>query len=75
MLSHMAIFSIGLGVLNVLPVPVLDGGHLLLLVIEIFRGKPLSLRQMEIVQTLGLVVILGLMGIAFSNDLARLFYS
>jgi regulator of sigma E protease len=75
MLSHMAIFSIGIGVLNVLPVPVLDGGHLLLLVIEIFRGKPLSLRQMEIVQTLGLVVILGLMGIAFSNDLARLFYS
>lgn len=74
-LTNMAIFSIGLGVLNVLPVPVLDGGHLLLLGVEMARGKPLSLRQMEIVQGLGLVLILALMGIAFHNDIARLFYS
>ena len=74
-LSNMAIFSIGLGVLNILPVPVLDGGHLLLLGVELVRGKPLSPRQLEIIQSVGLVLILALMGIAFRNDFARLFYS
>jgi regulator of sigma E protease len=74
-LTNMAIFSIGLGVLNVLPVPVLDGGHLMLLGVEIVRGKPLTLRQMEVIQSLGLILILTLMGIAFRNDLARLIYS
>lgn len=74
-LTNMAIFSIGLGVLNILPVPVLDGGHLLLLGVEMVRGKPLSVRQMEIVQGLGLAFILLLMGIAFHNDIARLIYS
>jgi regulator of sigma E protease len=74
-LTNMAIFSIGLGVLNILPVPVLDGGHLMLLGIEMVRGKPLSPKQMEIVQGIGLVFILALMGIAFKNDIARLIYS
>lgn len=74
-LTNMAVFSIGLGVLNILPVPVLDGGHLLLLGIEIVRGKQLTLRQMEIVQGVGLIFILALMGVAFHNDIARLFYS
>jgi regulator of sigma E protease len=71
-LTTMGILSIGLGVLNILPVPVLDGGHLLLLGIEMIRGKPLSLRQMEIVQGVGLVFILGLMGVVLKNDFARL---
>lgn len=74
-LTNMAIFSIGLGVLNILPVPVLDGGHLLLLAVESIRGKPLTLRQMEIVQGLGFLFILALMGVAFHNDIARLIYS
>lgn len=74
-LTNMAIFSIGLGVLNILPVPVLDGGHLLLLGVESVRGKPLTPRQMEIVQSIGLVFILALMVVAFKNDLARLFFS
>ncbi|MBI2711268.1 MAG: RIP metalloprotease RseP [Bdellovibrio sp.] len=74
-LTSMAVFSIGLGVLNILPVPVLDGGQLLLLGIEMIRGKQLTLRQMEIVQGVGLILILALMGVAFHNDLARLFYS
>jgi regulator of sigma E protease len=73
-LMHMAIFSVGLGILNVLPIPVLDGGHLLLLSIEVVRGKPLSLRQTEIVQGIGLILILTLMGIAFRNDITRLVY-
>ena len=71
-LTTMAILSIGLGVLNILPVPVLDGGHLLLLGLEIVRGKPLSIRQMEVVQQVGLSLILLLMVIVIRNDLARL---
>lgn len=74
-LTNMAIFSVGLGILNILPVPVLDGGHLILLAIESIRRKPLTLRQMEVVQGLGFILILTLMGIAFRNDLARLIYS
>ncbi len=74
-LTNMAIFSVGLGVLNILPVPVLDGGHLMLLGVETIRGKPLSVRQMEVIQGFGLILILTLMGIAFRNDIARLFYS
>ncbi|MCM2322206.1 MAG: RIP metalloprotease RseP [Oligoflexia bacterium] len=71
-LSTMAILSIGLGVLNVLPVPVLDGGHLLLLGIESIRGRPLTLRQMEIIQGVGLILILALMGLVIHNDISRL---
>lgn len=74
-LTNMALFSIGLGVLNVLPIPVLDGGHLLLLAVEAIRGKPLTLKETEIVQSIGLVLILILMGIAFWNDFARLFHT
>jgi regulator of sigma E protease len=71
-LNLMAILSIGLGVLNILPVPVLDGGHLLLLCIESIRGKPLAMRTMEIVQGGGLIALLMLMVIVFKNDFVRL---
>jgi len=71
-LTMMGILSIGLGVLNVLPVPVLDGGHLLLLAIEAVRGKPLSLRQMEVLQQVGLALILLLMLVVMRNDVLRL---
>jgi len=71
-LTTMAMLSVGLGVLNLLPVPVLDGGHLVLLGIEALRGKPLSLRQMEVVQQVGLSLILLLMVVVIRNDLARL---
>jgi regulator of sigma E protease len=71
-LTMMAILSVGLGVLNLLPIPVLDGGHLMLLTIEIVRRKPLSIRQMEIVQQVGLSLILLLMVVVIRNDLARL---
>jgi regulator of sigma E protease len=72
-LSTMAILSIGLGVLNILPVPVLDGGHILLLGVEAVRGKPLQMRQLEIVQQVGLALVLLLMAIVMRNDIARLF--
>jgi regulator of sigma E protease len=71
-LKMMAILSIGLGILNILPIPVLDGGHIVLLGIEAIRGKALSLKQLEVVQQVGLVVILLIMGIVMKNDISRL---
>jgi regulator of sigma E protease len=71
-LRMMAILSIGLGVLNILPIPVLDGGHIVLLGIEALRGKSLTLKQIEIVQSVGLVVILSIMVIVMKNDISRL---
>jgi regulator of sigma E protease len=68
----MGILSIGLGVLNILPVPVLDGGHILLLIVEAIRGKPLSMRQLEAVQMFGLSIIAALMLVVLKNDLTRL---
>ncbi len=71
-LGTMAILSIGLGVLNILPIPVLDGGHILLLLIETVRGKPLSMKQLEAVQMFGLSIIAALMFVVLKNDLTRL---
>lgn len=71
-LSRMAFFSVGLGVLNILPIPVLDGGHILLLVVERIRRRPLSLKQMGVVQLVGLAFILALMVTVFRNDLSRI---
>lgn len=71
-LNMMAVLSIGLGVLNILPVPVLDGGHLVLLALESVRGKPLTIRQMEVVQQVGLSLILLLMAVVIRNDISRL---
>ena len=71
-LTTMSILSVGLGVLNILPVPILDGGHILLLLIESVRGRPLTLKQMELVQGAGLAMILLLMGIVIRNDITRL---
>lgn len=74
-LSTMAILSVGLGILNVLPVPVLDGGHILLLGVEAVRRKRLSMRQMEIFQQVGLSLILLLMVVVMKNDVLRLPFS
>ncbi len=71
-LKMMAILSIGLGVLNILPIPVLDGGHIVLLGIESIRGKALSLKQIEVVQSIGLALILFIMLIVMKNDISRL---
>ncbi len=69
--SFLALISVNLGVLNLLPVPVLDGGHLLYLSIEKVRGTPLSPRMMERTQMVGMVLIASLMVFAFYNDIAR----
>ncbi len=70
-----ALLSINLGVLNLLPIPMLDGGHLLFFVIEAVRGRPLAARQRERAQQMGLMMLLFVMVYAFYNDLARIFGS
>ena len=68
-----AAISVSLAILNLLPIPVLDGGHLLFFAIEIVNGKPLSLRKREIAQQVGIVILLSLMLFAFYNDIMNLF--
>lgn len=71
-LKFLAIVSISLGVLNLLPVPVLDGGHLLYFAIEAIKGSPLSEAAMIQGQKIGLVMLLGLMTLAFYVDIMRI---
>ncbi|MEC5396355.1 RIP metalloprotease RseP [Uliginosibacterium sp. H1] len=71
-LRFLALVSISLGVLNLLPVPVLDGGHLLYYVAEFVRGRPLSERVMEAGQRLGLTLLVLLSMLALFNDINRL---
>ncbi len=74
-LKFMALVSISLGVLNLLPIPVLDGGHLMYHMIEVVRRRPLSERVMEICQQVGVSILFVLMAFAFFNDMSRLFSS
>ena len=71
-LGFLAVISISLGVLNLLPVPVLDGGHLAFYLVEWVRGRPLSERIQSWGQQLGIVALVLMMGLAFYNDLVRL---
>ncbi|WP_225071758.1 RIP metalloprotease RseP [Desulfuromonas sp. CSMB_57] len=71
-LSFLAFLSIQLGILNLLPVPILDGGHLLFGFLELIFRRPLPLRVREVAQQIGLGLIILLMAWAFYNDLARL---
>jgi len=72
-MRFLALISISLGVLNMLPIPMLDGGHLLYYIIEFVRGKPLSDSAMATGQQIGLILLLFIMGLAFYNDFSRLF--
>jgi regulator of sigma E protease len=67
-----AVLSVNLGVLNLLPIPILDGGHMLFFVIEAVRGEAVSLRNREVAQQVGLAILLMLMAYVFYNDIARL---
>lgn len=69
----MALISVNLGMLNLLPIPVLDGGHLLFMGIEAITNKPLSDRTMMIAQRIGMTLLFALMAFAMYNDLFRLF--
>ena len=67
-----AVISVNLAVLNLLPIPMLDGGHLLFFVIEAILGRPLSLRKREVAQQVGFVLLMMIMVFALYNDLTRL---
>lgn len=67
-----ALLSINLGILNLLPIPILDGGHLFFSLIEAVRGKPISLQKREMAQQVGLALLVALMIFAFYNDIFRL---
>ncbi len=69
----MGVLSINLGILNLLPVPILDGGHLAFFSIEAIRRKPLSLSTQDILQRVGMLLLGTLMIFVFYNDIARLF--
>ncbi len=72
-LAFMALLSINLGVLNLLPVPILDGGHLFFYLWEAIFRRPVSMRTREMAQQIGLVLLIALMVLAFYNDIARYF--
>ncbi len=69
----MAIMSINLGIINLFPIPVLDGGHILFLIVELFNRGPLSRRKMEMAQQFGLSLLLLLIMFALYNDFTRIF--
>ncbi len=71
--KFMALISINLGILNLLPIPILDGGHILFFAVEGLMGRPLSMRKREIAQQVGLFLLISLMVFAFYNDLMRVF--
>ena len=71
--GYLALISISLGVLNLLPVPLLDGGHLLYYFAEIIKGSPVSDRAFEVGQRIGMAMLAVLMALALFNDLSRLF--
>ncbi|HEX5421350.1 MAG TPA: site-2 protease family protein, partial [Gammaproteobacteria bacterium] len=72
-LSFLAVVSISLGVLNLLPIPILDGGQVVYQLIEWVKGSPLSERAMILGQQVGIWLLIVLMGFVFYNDLTRVF--
>ncbi|WP_100655882.1 sigma E protease regulator RseP [Alteromonas flava] len=71
-LRFLAIISVSLGIINLLPIPLLDGGHLLYLLVESITGKPVSEQTQELGFKIGGLLLLTLMGVAIFNDIARL---
>jgi regulator of sigma E protease len=74
-LEFLGAVSLSLAVLNLLPIPVLDGGHLLYYLIELLKGSPVSERTMIAGQYIGLALLFTLMGLAFYNDIHRILFS
>jgi regulator of sigma E protease len=72
-LMWMALFSVNLAVLNLLPIPILDGGHLMFMLIEAVRGRPLSVEQRVRLSHVGLIIVVGIMVWALTNDVLRVF--
>jgi len=74
-LSLLAMISISLGILNLLPIPVLDGGLILFLIIEAIRKKPLEKKTMEVAQSIGAGLLITLIAVVSYNDVMRMFFS
>lgn len=72
LVSFMAVLSVNLGIINLFPIPILDGGHLMFFSIEALRRKPLTLHAQERLQQIGLVLLVSLMVFVFYNDFARI---
>ena len=72
LVQFMAVLSVNLFLLNLLPIPVLDGGHLLFFTLEALRGKPVEIKHREMAQGVGLMLILALMILVFYQDILRL---
>ncbi len=72
-LGFLALVSVSIGILNLLPIPMLDGGHLLYYFFELLRGKPLPEQVQAVGQRIGLMLVLGLTGLALLNDFSRFF--
>ena len=72
LINFMGLISVNLAVLNLLPIPILDGGHIFFFLIEAVLGRPLSLKKIELAQKIGLLAILSLMVVVFYNDIMRL---
>ncbi|MBM4275456.1 MAG: RIP metalloprotease RseP [Deltaproteobacteria bacterium] len=73
LVHFMAVLSVNLAILNLLPVPILDGGHLFFFLIEAIRGRPVEMKHREMAQAVGLMLLLALMLLVFYQDLLRLF--
>lgn len=74
-LSFLAMISISLGILNLMPIPILDGGLILFLIIEAIRKKPLTRKTMEIAQSIGAAALITLIAVVSYNDVMRMFFS
>jgi regulator of sigma E protease len=73
LIPFMAVISINLGILNLLPVPILDGGVIIFLLIELILGRPLNLKKRELAQKMGIFILVMLMAVVIYNDVLRLF--
>ena len=74
LMNFAALLSLNLGIINLLPVPALDGGHFMTLLVEAVRGKPLGAKAMHYTQAVGIALLLALMVFATKNDIMRIFF-
>jgi len=75
LVQFIAFISINLAIINLLPIPVLDGGHLMFFLIEAIKGRPVSVKVREVAQQVGLFILILLMILVFYNDITRFFFS
>jgi regulator of sigma E protease len=75
LISFIALISINLAIINLLPIPILDGGHLLFFIIEAIKRRPVSLKVREIAQQIGLFILILVLILVFYNDITKIFFS